>query len=247
MSIMSSIFLLESNESKIHESKDFLILIFLYSTHLCHVKKLKKRFGIVVIYPDGFTFKFIKHYWDLVGKDFIDMIKNFETDGFIPRGCNSSFIALVLKIQDPLHPTDYRPISLIGCQYKVIDEVLANRLLQVVGSVVSEVQTTFIKGRQIVDGPLMVNEIIAWAKNKKIRLFLLRVDFEKAFDSLDWNFLDNIMMQMNFSQKWRMWIKGCHNSAYASVLINGSPTKEFKIYKGLRQGDPLSFFINFGG
>nr|GEU32772.1 RNA-directed DNA polymerase, eukaryota, reverse transcriptase zinc-binding domain protein [Tanacetum cinerariifolium] len=112
-----------------------------------------------------------------------------------------------------------------------------------VGSIVREVQTTFIKGRQIVDGPLMVNEIITWAKNKKRRLFLLKVDFEKAFDSLDWNFLDNIMMQMNFSQKWRMWIKGCLNSGYASVLINGSPTKEFKIHKGLRQGDPLSPFL----
>ncbi|GJW01987.1 putative RNA-directed DNA polymerase [Tanacetum coccineum] len=117
--------------------------------------------------PDGFTFKFIKHYWDSIRKDFIDMVKNCEIDAFIPRGCNSSFIALVPKIQDPLHTTDYRPISLIGCQYKVIAKVLANRLLQVVGSVVSEVQTTFIKGRQIVDGPLMVNEIIAWQKIRK--------------------------------------------------------------------------------
>ncbi|GJY59623.1 zinc knuckle CX2CX4HX4C containing protein [Tanacetum coccineum] len=100
--------------------------------------------------PDGFTFKFIKHYWDSIGQDFINMVKQFELDGFIPRGCNSSFIALVPKLQDPLHIKDFIPISLIGCQYKVIAKVLANRLSQVVHSVVSEVQTAYIKAPKCV-------------------------------------------------------------------------------------------------
>ncbi|GKC94258.1 putative RNA-directed DNA polymerase, eukaryota, reverse transcriptase zinc-binding domain protein [Tanacetum coccineum] len=125
----------------------------------------------------------------------------------------------------------------------VISKVLANRLQQVVHSVVSEVQTAFIKDRQIIDGPLMVNEIISWANKKRERLFILKVDFEKAFDSLDWKFLDHTMEQMGFSIKWRKWIHGCLNSAFASVLVNGSPTKEFKIQKGLCQGDPLSPFL----
>ena len=127
--------------------------------------------------------------------------------------------------------------------FTVIAKILANRLQRVVHSVVSEVQTSYIKDRQIIDGPLMVNEIISWASKKKERLFLLKVDFEKAFDSLDWKFLDNIMNQMGFSSKWRMWINGCLKSAYGSVIVNGSPTKEFKIQKGLRQGDPLSPFL----
>ena len=101
----------------------------------------------------------------------------------------------------------------------------------------------FIKGRQITDGPLMVNEIIAWAKKHKKKLLLLKLDFEKAFDTLSWTFLNSIMNQMGFSAKWRSWIHSCLDSAYASVLINGSPTKEFKIEKGLRQGDPLSPFL----
>nr|GEW65422.1 cysteine-rich receptor-like protein kinase [Tanacetum cinerariifolium] len=107
----------------------------------------------------------------------------------------------------------------------------------------SEVQTAFLKGRQIIDGPLMVNEIISWALKKKERLFILKINFEKAFDSLDWGFLDSIMSQMGFSGKWRMWIRGFLKSAYGSVLVNGSLIKEFKIEKGLRQGDPLSPFL----
>ncbi|GKC23726.1 putative RNA-directed DNA polymerase, eukaryota, reverse transcriptase zinc-binding domain protein [Tanacetum coccineum] len=153
--------------------------------------------------PDGFTFKFIKHHWDTVGHNFIDMVRRFEIDGFIPKGCNPSFIALIPKVPDPLHINDFRPISLIGCQYKVIAKVLSNRLSKVVHSVVREVQTAYIKGRQIIDGPLMVNEILAWASKKRERLFFLKVDFEKAFDSLDWKFLDHTMEQIGFSHKWR--------------------------------------------
>ncbi|GJQ93669.1 ribonuclease H-like domain-containing protein [Tanacetum coccineum] len=135
--------------------------------------------------PDGFTFKFIKWFWDTMGNDFIEMVKRFEVDGTIPKGCNSSFIALVPKIKDPIHIKDYRPISLIGCQYKVVSKALANRLLQVIASVVSKVQTAYIKRRQIIDGPLIVNEILSWAAKKKERFFILKIDFEKAFDSLD--------------------------------------------------------------
>ncbi|GJZ50067.1 hypothetical protein Tco_0604257 [Tanacetum coccineum] len=77
--------------------------------------------------PDGFTFKFIKRFWDTMGNDFIEMVKRFEVDGTIPKGCNSSFIALVPKIKDPIHIKDYRPISLIGCQYKVVAKVLKTK------------------------------------------------------------------------------------------------------------------------
>ncbi|GJX56691.1 putative RNA-directed DNA polymerase, eukaryota, reverse transcriptase zinc-binding domain protein, partial [Tanacetum coccineum] len=79
-------------------------------------------------------------------------------------------------------------------------------------------------------------------RNKK-RLMLFKVDFEKAFDSLSWNFLLSIMEQIGFSSKWRNWILSCLNSSFALVLINGSPTMEFKLERGLRQGDPLSPFL----
>nr|GEZ40502.1 hypothetical protein [Tanacetum cinerariifolium] len=168
---------------------------------------------------------------------------DFEVSAFIPQGCNSSFITLVPKEDDPLVVGYFRPISLISSQYKIIANILANRLSLDVSSAVRDVQMAYIKGCQIINGLLMIDEIIAWAKKYKKRIMFLKVDFEKAFDSLSWSFLLSILEQMGFSSKWRTWIHSCLNSAFASVLVNGSPTKEFKIERGFRQGDPLSPFL----
>lgn len=107
--------------------------------------------------------------------------------------------------------------------------------------VVGETETSFIEGRQITYGIMIVNEAVSWAKCAKKQM--LKVDFAKAFDSVSWNFLDCIFHQMNFGRKWRKWIKGCLKSARVLVLVNGSPTEEFTMERGLRQGDPLSPFL----
>lgn len=74
-------------------------------------------------------------------------------------------------------------------------------------------------------------------------MFIFKVDFEKAFDSVNWHYVDFVMEQMGFSKKWRSWMHGCLDSSRASVLINGSPTLKFSISKGVRQSDPLSPFL----
>ncbi|GKD21782.1 RNA-directed DNA polymerase, eukaryota, reverse transcriptase zinc-binding domain protein [Tanacetum coccineum] len=95
-------------------------------------------------------------------------------------------------------------------------------------------------GRQILDGCLIANEIIRMAHIEDHKLLLFKVDFEKAFDSVNWEFLFDVMKQFGFGDKWIGWIRSCLSSASISVLINGSPTKEFSMERGLQQGDPLS-------
>ncbi|GJZ55372.1 RNA-directed DNA polymerase, eukaryota [Tanacetum coccineum] len=179
----------------------------------------------------------------IIQNDVYDAVKYFFTYGNIPKGCNSSFIALIPKILDANMVKDFRPISLIGSLYKIIAKILANRLVGVLGDIVNEVQSAFIAERQILDGPFILNEILQWSKTKKKQSLIFKVDFEKAYDSVRWDFLDDILKKFGFGEKWCKWIQSCLRSSRGSILINGSPTEEFQFYKGLKQGDPLSPFL----
>ncbi|KAM0043628.1 putative RNA-directed DNA polymerase [Helianthus debilis subsp. tardiflorus] len=190
--------------------------------------------------PDGFTFRFLKDFWDLFEKDFSLALDYFYVHGKLNRGCNSSFISLIPKVNNPQSINNFRPINLIGCISKVVTKILASKLKKVMNFLVSDVQTAYIEGRSILEGPLIINELISWAKNCKRKMMLFKVDFEKAFDSISWDFMESVLAQMGFPPLWRTWVMGTLISARSSILVNGSPTAEFEIQKGVRQGDPLS-------
>ncbi|GKA22031.1 RNA-directed DNA polymerase, eukaryota [Tanacetum coccineum] len=103
-----------------------------------------------------------------------------------------------------------------------------------------EVQSAFVKDRQILDCPFILDELIQWCKKKRKHLLVFKVDFEKAFDSVRWDFLDDLLFKFGFGGKWRKWIQSCLRSSRGSIILNGSPTEEFQFHKGLKQGDPLS-------
>lgn len=193
--------------------------------------------------PDGLNFAFIKKFWSLLKADFLKMFTDFYINGTVSEGCFSAFIALIPKGRDQATLSDYRPISLVGVLNKVLSKVLVLRLKNVLSRIISEEQTAFISDRNILDGPLILNETIAWMKRFKRKGLFLKVDIAKAYDSLRWDYLDDVMRQMNFSSKWRGWVMSIVRNSRASVLVNGSPTYEFSCECGLRQGDPLSPFL----
>lgn len=173
----------------------------------------------------------------------IEAVKCFFSTGLLPKGCNSSFITLIPKIHDAKLVKDFRPITLVGSVYKIITKILANRLSQVISDLISDVQSAFVANRQILERPFILNELVSWCKSSKYKALIFKVDFEKAYDSVRWDYLVDILHKFGFGDKWRMWIKGCLYSSMGSVLVNGSPSSEFQFFKGLKQGDPLSPFL----
>ncbi|GAU23660.1 hypothetical protein TSUD_304350 [Trifolium subterraneum] len=167
--------------------------------------------------PDGINFGFIKDFWNEMKEDIMRFIVEFHRNGRLTKGLNATFIALIPKIDSPQRLNDFRPISLVGSLYKIMAKVLANRLRLVLGSVISEAQTAFIKDRQILDGILIANEVVDEARRSKKDLMLFKVDFEKAYDSVDWGYLDAVMGRMGFPTLWRKWITEC------GITARGSP------------------------
>ncbi|RVW96170.1 LINE-1 reverse transcriptase-like [Vitis vinifera] len=111
------------------------------------------------------------------------------------------------------------------------------------GKVVSSAQNAFVEGRQILDAALIANEAIDSMLKSKESGVLCKLDIEKAYDHLNWNFLLSVLQRMGFGERWTGWISWCISTATFSVLINGTPEGFFNSSRGLRQGDPLSPYL----
>ena len=129
---------------------------------------------------------------------------------------------------------------MVGALYKIISKILASHLKEVIAPLIDESQSVFVMNRQILDGVLIGNESLRWLQKRKIPGTLIKLDFQKAYDLVNWSFLKLVMKKLGFGRQWIRWIMNCVTSASMSILLNGSPLKIFKMEKGLRQGDPLS-------
>ena len=120
-----------------------------------------------------------------------------------------TWVTLIPKFEGAMEIKDYIPISMVRCVYKVISKILANRIKNVMGTLVGETQSTFVQGRQILDDALVACELVQWLKKKTKSAALLKLDFRKAYHSVRWVFIDHVLGRMGFSLFWSAWINSC--------------------------------------
>ncbi|RVW99807.1 LINE-1 retrotransposable element ORF2 protein [Vitis vinifera] len=170
-------------------------------------------------------------------------VEEFHNNGIINQNTNASFIILLPKKSQSKKISDFRPISLITCLYKVIAKVLSGLLGGVLLETIHSTQGAFVQGRQILDAVLIANEIVDEKRRSREEGVVFKIDFEKAYDHVKWDFLDHVLEKKGFSSKWRIRMRGCLSSVSYAILVNGNAKGWVKASKGLRQGDPLSPFL----
>jgi hypothetical protein len=195
--------------------------------------------------PDRLHAIFFKRFWNMLGEELTDEVLNAINNSTILEGWNDTSIVMIPKVENPDKVTQFRPISLCNVVYKVISKILSSRLRVILPDIISHHQRAFVPGRLITDNILLAYECIHTMKKKKGNrgLCAVKLDMHKAYDRVEWVFLEKIMLKLGFDQRWVKLIMACVKSVKYRVRFNSVESDTISPTRGLRQGDPLSPYL----
>ena len=195
--------------------------------------------------PGGYTAEFYKQFFSLLGQDLVSSFNAAFDIGEMSVSQRRGVITLLPKEDSNLLLlSNWLPITLLNTDYKIASKVIAKRIECVLPSIIHSDQTSFVKGRYIGRNIRLINDIIQQTELQKIPGILLFLDFQKAFDTLEWSFIQHTRINLfNFGNGIKKWIFTFYTNAESSVFNNGFCTNYFKLSRGVRQGCPLSPYL----
>ncbi|XP_048595626.1 uncharacterized protein LOC125577794 [Brassica napus] len=191
--------------------------------------------------PDGMTALFYQKFWDIVKDDLTLMVNNFLIEGTVVNGLNDTNICLIPKTAKPNDMAQFRPISLCNVSYKIISKVLCQRLKKVLPGLISETQSAFVAGRQISDNIMIAQEMFHALRTKpsgRSKRMAIKTDMSKAYDRMEWSFIEAVMRKMGFSETWITWIMRCITSR-----INANTRQEIKDAMGIQNEGGMGTYL----
>ena len=187
---------------------------------------------------------YIKMFWNELSNELLESLNYSYMHGVLSINQRRGVISLIPKgNKDTLYLSNWRPITILCTDFKLASKVMASRLKQTLPHLINPSQTGFISGRYIGENINTILELIDITEEENIPGLILSADFSKAFDNLDWDYLDNVLRYFNFGDSFKQWIKLFNTNVSAVVNVNGWFTSYFKIEKGARQGDPIAAYL----
>lgn len=172
-------------------------------------------------------------------------VKQCFSTQLIPEEINATQIVLIPKLENPETLKQFRPLSLCNVTYKTITKIIVNRLRPMLSELVSPNQSSFIPGRTTTDNIIITQEIIHTLRSKKGKIggMVLKIDLEKSYDRISWDFIRHTLKEFNLNPIWVNLIMNCVSNVNSSIIWNGEVLPSISVGKGLRQGDPLSPYL----
>ena len=192
----------------------------------------------------GFTSEFLKVFWKYLG---IFVVRSINYGYFVNSLSitqRHGIITCLPKGDKPKHfLKNWRPISLLNTVYKIASGSIANRVKTYLDKIINPDQTGFIKGRNLAENIRTIYDIMQYTEDENIPGLLLLIDFEKAFDSVSWSFIQKSLQFFNFGTSIQKWVRLFYTNCTSAVNQCGHMSESFTLYRGCRQGDPLSPYL----